>query len=102
MNRGSSTECQLTQLSRHFSRFGPLEESPPWLTAEIDQHMAAVRDCLHRDGLAVDRNTLTEYMRGFLDGTRERGWDSASSDYDWETLRLIAICRLAMDCGFVH
>ncbi|GLU46770.1 DUF6401 family natural product biosynthesis protein [Nocardiopsis ansamitocini] len=103
MRRGFFADCPLARLSSDFGQFG-LGEEPfaPGLTAEIDQHTAGVRDSITRDGMVLSRRSLVSYLHGFLDGCRERGWHSDSVEYDWETLRLLAICRLAKEYGFVR
>lgn len=102
MRRGFPVECPLSRLSRDFDAFGLFNSIPePWLTAGLDQHAAAVRDSIERDGVGVSRRSLTHYLRGFMDGCVERGWTSASVHFDWETMRLLAICRMARECGFV-
>lgn len=105
MRRGYSAEGSLAQLTRDFGVFGPLnaEADPePWLVAELDQHSAAIRESICADGARMTHRTLTHYLFGFMDGCRERGWYSSSDEYDWETLRLLAICRLAREYGFVR
>ncbi|WP_046470321.1 DUF6401 family natural product biosynthesis protein [Allosalinactinospora lopnorensis] len=103
MRNGFFTDCPLTRLSRGFDLFGPLNISEdPALTAQLDQHAAAVRDSISGDGIEVTRRSLAHYLQGFMDGCRERGWDSSSVDYDWETLRVLAICRMAKEYGFVR
>lgn len=102
MRRGFYADCPLTRLTRDFGTLGLREElSAPGLIAEIDQHSAGVRDSIERDGVRLSRQSLTHYLHGFLDGCRERGWYSDTADYDWETLRLLAICRMAREYGFV-
>lgn len=102
MRRGLSTECPLSKLWRDFGAFGLYAAvAEPRLTAELDQHAAAVRDSIERDGVALSRRSLTHYLHGFLDGCRERGWDSDSVEFDWETIRLLAIGRMARESGFV-
>lgn len=103
MSRGFSIDCPLTRLSRDFHQFGLLDTAPPpWMTAQIDQHAAAVRTSIQRDGVRLSRRSLAHYVRGFLDGTLERGWASDDTEYDWETLRLMAVCWLAKEQGFVR
>ncbi|GAA3722481.1 hypothetical protein HDA32_000850 [Spinactinospora alkalitolerans] len=103
MRRGFFAECPLARLSHDFGQFGLLEASAsPGLTAELDQHSAAVRDSIQRDGAAVSRRSLAHYLRGFMDGCLERGWHSSGAGYDWETLRLLAICQMAKEYGFVR
>ncbi|MBV2362748.1 DUF6401 family natural product biosynthesis protein [Streptomonospora nanhaiensis] len=103
MRPGFFAEGPLARLSREFGLLGPLSgTTEPWLTAELDQHAAAVRDSLSADGGRITHRSLTRYLHGFIDGCRERGWHSASDGYDWETLRVLAVCRLAKEHGFVR
>lgn len=103
MRREYSGGGSLSRLSQEFGTFGPLSAQPePWLTAELDQHAAAVRDSVTSGGGLLGRRSLAEYLHGFIEGCRERGWHSSNDGYDWETLRLLAICRLARDRGFVQ
>ncbi|KUP96602.1 DUF6401 family natural product biosynthesis protein [Thermobifida cellulosilytica] len=103
MRSGFSARCPLAQLTHAFDSVGLREEpSVPGLLAQVDQHVAAVRDALADSGVPLSRRSLAQYLRGFLDGCRERGWHSTEVDYDWETLRLLAICRLAREEGFVR
>lgn len=103
MLRGFFAECPLTQLSRDLDEFEVLTTQPqPGLLAQIDQHAAAIRDSLTRDGLGMNRRSLTDYMRGFVDGARERGWHPIGAKHDWATLRLVSICWLARDLGYVR
>ncbi|MFC3997195.1 DUF6401 family natural product biosynthesis protein [Nocardiopsis sediminis] len=103
MRRGFFAESSLARLSREFGMFGPLHDSPdPWLTAQLDQHAAAVRDSISAEGARVSHRSLARYLHGFMDGCRERGWHSGSDGYDWETLRVLSICRLAKEYGFVR
>lgn len=93
----------LALLMREVGHFGLSEmRSVPGLTAEVDQHAAAVRAAIESDGARLTRRALAQYAMGFLDGVQERGWFSDSRGYDWETLRLVAICWLAREAGFVR
>ncbi|TDQ54735.1 DUF6401 family natural product biosynthesis protein [Actinorugispora endophytica] len=103
MRRGFFVDCPLARLTHDFGSFGLLEEpSAPGLTAEVDQHAAGIRDSIEQDGVRLSRRSLAYYLTGFLDGCRERGWHSDAVDHDWETLRLLAICRMARERGFVR
>ncbi|MQA95627.1 MAG: hypothetical protein GEV11_13595 [Streptosporangiales bacterium] len=93
----------LVRLMREVGHFGLSEmRRLPGLIAEIDQHAAAVRSAIEGDGARLTPRTLTQYALGFLDGVRERGWVSDGRGYDWETTRLLAICWLAREAGFVR
>ncbi|MUL39842.1 hypothetical protein FZ103_01380 [Streptomonospora sp. PA3] len=103
MRPGFFAEGPLARLSREFGLLGPLGDSiEPWMTAELDQHAAAVRDSIAADGGSITRLSLSRYLDGFMDGCRERGWHSSCDGYDWETLRVLAVCRLAKEHGFVR
>ncbi|KOX12098.1 hypothetical protein DFP74_1039 [Nocardiopsis sp. Huas11] len=103
MPRGTSVRHPLAGLTRDFHRIGPLSGSlDPWIGAELDQHAADVCHGIVSSGSELNADTLGTYLHGFIDGCLERGWDSAAVDYDWETLRILAICRLAKDRGFVR
>lgn len=68
----------------------------PGLVAAVDQHMAAIRDVLITDERGLHHGAVLDYLRGFLDGTRERGWYPAVGVFDeWEDVRLLACCRMA-------
>jgi len=68
----------------------------PGLVAAVDQHMAAVRDMLATDERGVHHSAVLDYLRGFLEGARERGWYPAVGVFDeWEDIRLLACCRMA-------
>ncbi|GAB3487601.1 DUF6401 family natural product biosynthesis protein [Nocardiopsis coralliicola] len=103
MRSGFGAQGPLALLSREFDVFGPLRGPlDPWLVAELDQHTASVRDSIAGGGSDLSPRSLDGYLRGFVAGCRERGWHSDTADYDWETVRLLAICRLAKECGFVR
>ncbi|MEU1719326.1 DUF6401 family natural product biosynthesis protein [Actinomadura sp. ATCC 39365] len=70
-------------------------ESEPALVAAVDQHAA-----LLRDAIPLDRETLGDYLLGFLDELRHRGW-IFSGDHDAPALRLTAVCWLAREQGFL-
>ncbi|WP_206185082.1 DUF6401 family natural product biosynthesis protein [Thermoactinospora rubra] len=67
----------------------------PWLVAAVDQHAAEVRDAV-----ALDREALVDYLVGFLDVLRERGW-TFTGEIDGAAVRLTAICWLAREMGFL-
>ncbi|PRY01982.1 DUF6401 family natural product biosynthesis protein [Allonocardiopsis opalescens] len=103
MRRGFSVDSHLSRLVRDVGHFGfPEMAASPGLTALVDQHAAAVRDTILRGGGRLTRVTLTHYLHGFLDGVRERGWSGDGADYDWETQRLLSICWMARELGFVR
>jgi Family of unknown function (DUF6401) len=65
----------------------------PGLAAAVDQHAAAVRDVILRSDHELTPRVLLDYLHGFTDAAVERGWWPAD-EYDWETTRVIAVCRL--------
>jgi hypothetical protein len=65
----------------------------PGLMAAVDQHAAELRETI-----VLDRETLGDYLLGFLDELRERGWVFTGVQ-DFPALRLTAICRLARELG---
>lgn len=68
----------------------------PGLLAAVDQHAAAVRDAI-----VLDRETLSDYLLGFLDELLERGW-RFTGQCDFAAVRLTAICWLARELGFLN
>lgn len=103
MPSGTAVRHPLAGLTRDFHRIGPLDGPvEPWMSSELDQHAAQVCEDIAGAGGGFNARTLGVYLHGFLDGCLERGWDSDSVDYDWETLRILAICRLAKEHGFVR
>jgi hypothetical protein len=74
----------------------------PGLVAAVDQHAAVLRDAI-----PLDRETLGDYLLGFLDELRHRGWiftDEAGEhgEPDAAALRLTAVCWLARELGFLE
>jgi hypothetical protein len=67
----------------------------PSLLAAVDQHAAALRETIE-----LDRETLGDYLLGFLDELRDRHWTFTGTQ-DYAALRLTAICRVARELGFL-
>ncbi|MEW9549087.1 DUF6401 family natural product biosynthesis protein [Nonomuraea sp. NPDC050783] len=67
----------------------------PGLVAAVDQHAADLRDAI-----PLDRETLGDYLLGFLDELRRRGW-TFTGEPDAPSLRLTAVCWLAREHGFL-
>lgn len=68
----------------------------PGLVAAVDQHAAAIRDILITDERGPRPSAVRDYLHGFLDGARQRGWYPAVGVFDeWEDIRLLACCRMA-------
>jgi hypothetical protein len=65
----------------------------PVLAAAVDQHAAAVRDIIAAIGEQPTPAVLLDYLHGFTDAARERGW-RPDGDLDWESIRVIAVCFL--------
>jgi hypothetical protein len=63
----------------------------PGLLAAVDQHAAAIREAIVDCGPL--REALSEYVLGFVDALRKRGWREHDG-YDFATLRLTAVCHL--------
>lgn len=64
----------------------------PGLLAEADQHAAAVRDVIIGSGQQLDRTSLQDYLRGFIEVAVEKGW-WPGEEFDWELLRATAVLR---------
>ncbi|SPL90806.1 unnamed protein product [[Actinomadura] parvosata subsp. kistnae] len=63
----------------------------PGLVAAVDQHAAVLRDAI-----PLDRETLGDYLLGFLDELRHRGW-AFTGEPDAASLRLTAVCWLTRE-----
>jgi hypothetical protein len=70
-------------------------EAEPGLVAAVDQHAAVLRDAF-----PINRETLGDYLLGFLDELRHRDW-IFSEEGDAAALRLTAVCWLAREQGFL-
>ncbi|MBF8188600.1 hypothetical protein ITP53_23300 [Nonomuraea sp. K274] len=68
----------------------------PGLVAAVDQHVAVLRDAI-----PLDRETLGDYLLGFIDELRQRGW-VLGDEPDAAALRLTAVCWLARERGFLE
>ncbi|GGM15448.1 DUF6401 family natural product biosynthesis protein [Dactylosporangium sucinum] len=75
------------------------------LRAAVDQHAAAIRDALGDPERGPGVVALAGYATGVRDALIEAEWQlppTGELDWsraEWPTLRLIAICSLARDCG---
>ncbi|WP_162795382.1 DUF6401 family natural product biosynthesis protein [Nonomuraea lactucae] len=67
----------------------------PGLVAAVDQHAAELRETI-----TLDRETLGDYLLGFADELRHRGW-SFSGGHEPAAVRLTAICWLARELGLL-
>ncbi|WP_314409826.1 DUF6401 family natural product biosynthesis protein [Streptomyces kroppenstedtii] len=90
----------LVEITRTYApRFAEFAFEPAF-TAAVDQHVAELRDRLTAAGpglvpLAPDREILTDYALGFLDGLAETDWrEPVGHDY--------AVCRLTAITWLVH
>lgn len=82
-----------------------------WHAAILDHHIDQVRADLSDSGAAADRATLTLYLHVLsqaVDYVATSGPDDAlllpavhDTDLDWFTIRLAAVCQLAIDEGFI-
>ncbi|TMR96425.1 DUF6401 family natural product biosynthesis protein [Nonomuraea basaltis] len=70
-------------------------DGDPGLVAAVDQHAAVLRDAI-----PLDRETLGDYLLGFLDELRYRGW-IFNGEPDAAALRLTAVCWLARELGYL-
>jgi hypothetical protein len=70
----------------------------PGLAAAVDQHSAAVRDVITASGDEPVAQVLIDYVHGFTEAAVERGW-WPTGEYDWETLRVIAVHTLLRRAG---
>ncbi|GAA2494837.1 DUF6401 family natural product biosynthesis protein [Streptomyces sp. NPDC059506] len=68
----------------------------PGLVAAVDQHAAAVRDSIE-----MDRETLGDYLLGFLDELHDQGWDHDLPDDSFPSLRVLSVCWLARENGYL-
>ncbi|TYB68970.1 hypothetical protein FXF51_09320 [Nonomuraea sp. PA05] len=66
-------------------------DGDPGLVAAVDQHAAVLRDAI-----PLDRETLGDYLLGFLDELRYRGW-AFTDEVDSASLRLTAVCWLTRE-----
>ncbi|MFE3321518.1 DUF6401 family natural product biosynthesis protein [Nocardia sp. NPDC059195] len=103
-----SAQRQLQQLNTEFGApAAAVAAVVPALSAQLDQHAAAVRDIL---ALGVEDSArvpliilLAGYVRGLLDHFAERAdgfFAGAPDDWhaaDWLQLRLAAVCAYAAD-----
>ncbi|MCF6472040.1 hypothetical protein FAF44_27140 [Nonomuraea sp. MG754425] len=71
-------------------------DGDPGLQAVVDQHAAVLRDAI-----PLDRETLGDYLLGFLDELRHRGW-VFTGDPDAPSLRLTAVCWLTRELGLLE
>ncbi len=80
--------------------------------AAIDQHESAIRELLTGAGGALTTAALMSYAQGFTEAAIARGWqpphrrernewrapwendEDNNPLYDWESLRLAAVCRM--------
>src|ERR1700737_2226738 len=67
--------------------------SDPSLAAAVDQHAAAIRDVITGSGGELHEAALLDYLHGFADTALEQGW-WPGDEYDWQLVRVIAVCKL--------
>jgi hypothetical protein len=79
----------------------------PGVLALVDQHTAAVRDALEQAGRDADLDGLAAYARSIIAGARRASrplpalgeaptTGAARRAADWHTLRLVAVCMIAL------
>ncbi|GHA21833.1 hypothetical protein GCM10010372_22260 [Streptomyces tauricus] len=89
----------LVEITRAYApRFAEFAFEPAF-TAAVDQHVAELRERLMAAGsglvpLPPDRESLTDYALGFLDGLAETDWREPVG-HDYAVCRLTAITWLA-------
>ncbi|TDE39517.1 hypothetical protein E1295_32865 [Nonomuraea mesophila] len=69
----------------------------PGMVAAVDQHAAVLRDAI-----PLDRETLGDYLLGFLDELRHRGWIFSGDETGAPALRLTAVCWLARELDLLE
>jgi hypothetical protein len=73
----------------------------PGLAAMVDQHAAAVRDVITQAGGELHEAALLDYLHGFAGTAFGQGWWPGES-YDWELVRVIAVCSLVRGVSDLH
>jgi uncharacterized protein DUF6401 len=68
------------------------------LAAAVDQHAASVRDVITASEDELTPQVLVDYLHGFIDTAFSRGW-WPTGEFDWETIRVTAVCRLIRDAS---
>ncbi|MGH3520137.1 MAG: DUF6401 family natural product biosynthesis protein [Haloechinothrix sp.] len=98
----SAARRELAWLAERMCMPAPGTLWAPALLAAVDQHAAAVRDILLLSGGQVGPIELAGYARGVQDVATENGWrrpwlgDGETVAHDWVSLRLAAVCLLAV------
>jgi hypothetical protein len=102
-----AAQATLTSLQGQLGQDGLLAAaSIPALLANIDQHAAAVRDTLATGEETPGMVALAGYADGLCDAAAQHGWQPpiGKADWsgaDWPLVRLMAVCALASDAGYV-
>jgi hypothetical protein len=98
----SAAHMALGQWSRRLGTTGGVAmQLLPGLLAEVDQHMAHVRDAIADTRGVVHPVTLAAYADGVADAATVKGWSAdevLSGDWaraSWTSVRLLAVCLLA-------
>lgn len=82
----------------------------PGLLAAVDQHAAAVREAVRGSGRRLGAPALAGYASAIMAGARRMGrslpapGEAAGVDWvraDWHLVRLIAVCALAEEGGWL-
>jgi len=105
-SRVRAAQLALAQLVRRVAPSGfAAMRARPGLTAQVDQHAAAVRDTLTVDG-RISPVGLAAYAAGVYETAAQHGWQlpAGAGRMDWSTpawplLRLLAVCTLADPTG---
>lgn len=92
----SSPQCPLDAVVRTYAPRLDHAAADPGLGAALDQHAAAIRDALGD----FRRGELADYVVGFTDVLADMGWHEPEG-YDFAVLRLTAVCRMAVERGWL-
>ena len=82
----------------------------PGLSAAVDQHAAAIREAVRRGGRPLTARTLAAYAASVAASARRMGrelpepgevGDIDWSGADWHLVRLVAVCAMAEERGWL-
>ena len=98
-----AAQLALAQLWRRIASSGQeAMRMCPALTADVDQHAAAVREALTGVSGRISAVGLAAYADGVADAAARAGWQlpDSSEGYDWSAppwplVRLLAVCVVA-------
>ena len=94
----------LGQWSRHLGAAGMAAmHALPGLMAQVDQHLAQIRDAVADQRGRIHPVTLAAYADGVADAATVRGWTAAEPAAvgwhraSWPSVHLLAVCVLAAE-----